>query len=79
MGSNTATTETWLAGASISALSPPPISFGEQAELFPYVEAFSRTAVVKSHPRYEALREQAENPPERPLLTIADVRNRLGQ
>jgi len=80
MGSNTATTETWLVpGAFISALAPPPISFGERTEIFPYAEAFSRTEAVKDHPRYQALRRQAENPPERPLLTTADVRKRLGQ
>ena len=71
MGSNTATTETWLSGASISALVPPPIALrNEPVEFFPYAEAFSRTQAVVRHPRYEELRTQAGSPPDRPLLRI---------
>ena len=45
--------------------------------LLAVVEKYYRTLLVRRHPKYDALRKQAANPPERPVLDVADVRKRL--
>lgn len=77
--SNTATTKTWLLpGRVISALTAPALVVDERTEVLPSAEAYSRTVLVRQHPRYEALREGAASPPAGPLLSVDDVRLRLG-